>query len=94
VDQDGHLTIAVRAPLAYLRNIGTPTELMYGFLEALRMRGIAFEDTREVRTRIDKNKGTFLIRWTGHVLQNVELVYNVLPELTQGLGARSFGELT
>ena len=89
---DGVLTLALRAPQVYARQFPLPGDMIYQFLMAVQSRGIDVEDTESVRVRFDKNTGAFLVRWSGRVLQNPELVYDVIPALTRQLGIAAHGE--
>ena len=40
LDSFGRLTVAIRAPLGYLRSIGSPTEVLFQFMAALHARGV------------------------------------------------------
>ena len=48
-------------------------------------------NTEQVRVRINKDAGTFLVRWDGAIAMNQYLVYEVLPALSDELGIQSFG---
>jgi len=89
---DGFLTIAIRAPIEYASQFKIPGDMMYQFLMAVQARGVDVENTETVRVRYNKHDGTFLIRWSGLVTQNQELVHDVIPALTQQLGIEAHGE--
>jgi prephenate dehydratase len=91
IDFNNHLTIAITAPISYLTRFGSPSDLIYQFLGVLQARGIDLANTESARTRINKEKGTFLVRWSGHVHTNPELVPEIMPALTQNLGVRTYG---
>lgn len=92
IDPTNLLTIAIRAPAVYAQRFPLPGDMMYQFLAAIHRHGIGLEDTQNIRVRFDKTQGTFLIRWSGYVTQNPELVFDVVPALTRQLGITSHGE--
>lgn len=91
LDGHNHLTIAISAPVAYLRHFSSPSDILFRFLTALQAQGIGVAHTAEVRTRINTGAGSFFVRWTGLVNQNPELVQSVMPALAANLGVRDFG---
>ena len=93
-EMSGHdmLTIAMRAPSAYARKFPMPGDMLYQFLMAVQSRGIDVEHTEQVRVTFNNHENTFLIRWSGRVLQNPELVHDVVPALSRELGIKALGD--
>lgn len=92
LDHDGVLTLAIRAPMVYASKFRLPGDILYQFLAAIQAQGIDIEVTDEVRVRFDKRADAFLVRWTGQVAQNSELVHDVIPALTRQLGITAHGD--
>ena len=91
MNERGVLTIALSGPTSLLRHFASPGEVLSQFLEAVRSRGVDVSNTEQVRVRINKDAGTFLVRWDGAIVMNQYLVYEVLPALSDELGIQSFG---
>ena len=91
LDHDQTLTIALRAPDAYAKRFVSPSDMLFRFLQAVQMRGIDLEHTEFVRVTFNAHERAFLIRWSGRVIGNAELVGDVIPQLTQQLGIEARG---
>jgi hypothetical protein len=88
----GRLSIAIRAPMKYMQNFGSPSEVMMRFLEALEAGGVELMDTQTVRARTDTVQQTFLVRWTGDVLAGGTSISRNMRRLTDNLGVQAYGD--
>lgn len=91
IDHLGQLTIALRAPVGYLRKFTSPSDVLFKFMAALHAQGVDVATATEVRTKIDSVRGTFLVRWTGEINSDHELARSAIPALASSLGVKSFG---
>jgi hypothetical protein len=86
-DQDtGRLTVALRAPLGYLRPGFTPSITMEQFMRALANRGVDISDLSEVRVRINSNDNTFIAKWVGVTGSGVKQISTKIGELSKSMG--------
>ena len=89
---DGHLLlIAISGPDAFLVNFSSPGEMLQRFLEALSANGLDTSNTVQIKTTLNRDGATFMVKWVGDIGHAPE-ARTLVPGLGHLLGVRVYGD--